>query len=406
MAQAKTLEVVTREELLSLVEQRPGPALSIFHPTERVAVEPEQNSLRLKNLLGRAQTLLAARDIRRPEIEELLQPLHSLLGNDNFWRHQLEGLALFRTPHTFRYYRLPFTVDELVVASHRLHVKPLLPALAGERQFYVLALSQHSVRLLRASRYGVTEVDLSDIDIPKSIEEALRYDDLQKPESKDHPTLAPSRSDTGPAAPSRGHGRVTRKHAFHGHGPGGEDQKDEILRFFQAVDHGIIQILGTDHAPLVLASVDYLQPLYRQASRYRHILDRGIEGSPDRLSPAQLHERALKIVEPRFRAETDAAKQRYAQAAGTGLTSSEIHEILRSAHQGRIELLFIRRGAQMWGSYNLHNDELKPHSEAEPGDLDLLDLAAAQTLTHGGTAFLMEADETPEGADIAALYRF
>ncbi|MGH2694747.1 MAG: hypothetical protein ACRDJJ_08000 [Actinomycetota bacterium] len=406
MAQARTLEVVTREEILNLVEERPGPALSIFHPTDRVTVESEQNSLRLKNLIGKAHNLLAERGIRRPEIEELLEPVNSLLGNNDFWRHQLEGLALFRTPHTFRYYRLPFAVDELVVASHRLHVKPLLPALAGERHFYVLAISQHSVRLLRASRYGVTEVNLSDIDIPRSIEEALRYDDLQKPESKDHPTLAPSRSDTGPAAPSRGPGRVTRKHAFHGHGPGGEDQKDEILRFFQAVDHGIIQVLGTDHAPLVLASVDYLQPLYRQASHYRHILDRGIEGSPDRLSPAQLHERALQIVEPRFRAEIESAKQRYAQAAGTGFTSSEIHEVLRSAHQGRIEFLFIRAGEQMWGSYNLHNDELKPHSDAEPGDLDLLDLAAAQTLIHGGTAFLVQGDEMPDNQEVAALYRF
>ena len=111
-------------------------------------------------------------------------------------------------------------------------------------------------------------------------------------------------------------------------------------------------------------------------------------------------------MEPEFRAEIESAKERFGAAAGTGLTSTDLHELLRSAHQGRIEFLFIRSGAQVWGSYNPDNDALTLHDDSKPGDLDLLDVAAAQTLTHGGTPFLVEGHDMPADADVAGLYRF
>jgi hypothetical protein len=62
---------------------------------------------------------------------------------------------LFLSPGAFHSYRLPLSFGELAVISDRYHLKPLLPLLAGDGSFYVLALSQNEVRLLGASRYGV-----------------------------------------------------------------------------------------------------------------------------------------------------------------------------------------------------------------------------------------------------------
>jgi hypothetical protein len=58
-------------------------------------------------------------------------------------------------------------------------MKPLLPLLSGDGQFYILALSQNGVRLLQGTRYSVSEVELEDI--PGDLAETLRHDDHGQP---------------------------------------------------------------------------------------------------------------------------------------------------------------------------------------------------------------------------------
>ena len=408
LADPKGMQPITREELRWLLDQTPDVALSIYHPTERVAVEPEQNSLRLKNLLGVAQERLAEHGLRRPDIERLLEPANGLLADNEFWHHQLEGLSVFIAPDVFRYYRLPFEVEELVVVADLFHTKPLLPALATDGHFYVLALSQGTVRLLRCTRFGVEEIDLSDLGIPRSLAEALQYDDLQKPDLKHHPTTGPG-SAGGPAGEARlGGGRqgAGRKHAFHGHGESGEGQKTEIRRYFHAVDAGLSRLLATEHAPMVIAAVDYLHPLYKEASSYRHILEQGVEGNPDQLSAAQLHEKAWPVVEPQLRAHIDAALERWHSGAPNGLSSCDLEEILRAIQLNRVDSLFVRRGEERWGSFDPSDQTVTVHAEYEPGDVDLLDLASRETLRRAGSVYLRAAEEMPCDGPLAAVYRF
>jgi len=46
------------------------------------------------------------------------------------------------------------------------------------------------------------------------------------------------------------------------------------------------------------------------------------------------------------------------------------------------------------------------HEEAKPGDEDLLDLAAVQTLLNGGTVYAVELEKVPDGASLAAVFRY
>jgi hypothetical protein len=49
---------------------------------------------------------------------------------------------------------------------------------------------------------------------------------------------------------------------------------------------------------------------------------------------------------------------------------------------------------------------VEEHQEERPGDDELLDLAATQTLLHGGAVYGVEPDEVPDGQLVAAVYRF
>jgi hypothetical protein len=44
--------------------------------------------------------------------------------------------------------------------------------------------------------------------------------------------------------------------------------------------------------------------------------------------------------------------------------------------------------------------------EPGPHDAELIDLAAAQTLLHGGTVYLVAPEQAPEAAPLAAILRY
>jgi hypothetical protein len=49
---------------------------------------------------------------------------------------------------------------------------------------------------------------------------------------------------------------------------------------------------------------------------------------------------------------------------------------------------------------------LKVHDDPEPGDAELLDSVAVQTLMHGGTVYSVKVDEIPGDEPVAAVFRY
>jgi hypothetical protein len=358
-------------------------------PTHRVATENQQDRTRLKNLIRQAHEALQTYGLRPTEAESLLEPAARLLSAAPFWKEKRDGLALFIASGRFRQYQLPTPFEPLVVVAHRFHVKPLLAFLGGN-EFFVLALSQNAVRLFEGSRLGLSAID--DLEgVPRSLAEALQYEELVK-----HLQFR-----TGAGGSSA---RGERAAMFHGQSP--DDAKDRILRYFRQIDQGLQDFLREEQAPLVLAGVEYLLPIYKEANTYQHLVSEGISGNPEGVSPDDLHRQAWTLVEPYFRQKQEKAAARYRQLAGTGRTSLDPKEIVPAAYHGRVEFLFVAVGRQQWGDYDPGASQVHLHPEAQPGSFDILDLAATQTLLHGGAVYAVEPGEVPDGALLAAGFRF
>jgi len=361
--------------------------------THRVDPGIRQDPIGLRNLLGEAEERLTDVGMRGPEARSLLEPADRLLHDGLFWRRQSDGLVLFLSFGKLRYYRLPLAFEELVVASNRFHIKPLLPLFSGDGRFYILAISQNKVRLLQGSRYSVSEIQLDDV--PTSLAAALRFDDPEK-RLQFH---------TATAGPGGHEGRAA---AFHGHGIGADDAKTNILRYFQKVSAGVSDLLREEQAPLILAGVDYLLPIYREASSYPFLAEEGIEGNPEELSAKELHRQAWVIAQPRFLQDRQAAVARYLQLAGTGseLASDDLETVLRAAYHGRVDTLFVALGVQRWGDFYPDSFSVEFHNQRQPGDQDLLDLVAVQTLLNGGTTYAVRPERVPAGSTLAAVFRY
>jgi hypothetical protein len=378
------MNVFTRDELKNLMEYE-GPCVSIFMPTLRGGVQSQQNPIRFKNMLREAGDRLVTAGMRPPEAKELLEPAQKLLLDGPFWR-QSNGIALFLSPDTFRYYRLPFDFEELLVVADRFNVKPLLRLPSSAERFYILALSQNRVRLFEGANQKISEIDLEIEDIPRNLADALKYDDVE--EQRQSHSGSPGTA------------------IFHGHAAA-DDAKVNILRYFQQIDRGLRDLLRDKQVPLLLAGVSYLFSLYKEANNYPHLLQEGIEGNPDRMETEELYERAWTVIEPYFLKARQGAVDLYKQAAGTGLTSNDVNEIVPAAYYGRVDTLFVNTGLQVWGTFDPDTNEVKLDTGAVHGNGDLLNHAAVHTILNGGVVYAVEPEDMPEKVpQAAAMYRY
>lgn len=361
--------------------------VSMFMPARQVTTRVQENHIRFKNLLREAETGLAEAGVTG--MDEALESARRLLKDRTFWHHQSDGMALFMSRDLFKSYRVPIELDELVVVADRFHVKPILPLLTGDGRFYLLALSQNEVRFFQCTRHSVSPVELNGV--PLSLEEAMKYDEQEK-QLQFHTGTA----GTGGKRPGM----------FHGQGVGIDDTKDQILRFFQSLDKGLAKAIPDPRAPLVVAAVDFLVPIFREASDYPTIADEIVPGNPEGISPQDLHERAVEIVDPHFRQEMRDRLDLYWHLIGTGKTTNDVEEVVKAAYHGRVDTLFVPVGVHRWGSYDPSNDHIILNESDREVGWDLLDFAASRTLANGGDVYAVKPDEVPDKAPIAAIFRY
>jgi Bacterial archaeo-eukaryotic release factor family 7 len=398
----KQMDLFTKQSLLALATEREGPCVSLYMPTERRGPDTQQGPIRLKNLLGQVETELAALGQRTPAIQQLLAPAQALVNNNLFWQYQSDGLALLLAPGMIETYRLPLQLDETVVVNDRFYLKPLLAMLSSDDTFYLLALRQGGVRLLQGSRFSLAEIELGD-DVPTTLAEALKYDDFEE-HLRFHIASRPS-TGSSRGAPDRGAAM------YHGQGGAGDDAntKEQIVRFFRALDNGVRDLLtGSQQPPLVLAGIDYLRGLYRQVNQYNTLLDEEVVNDPEALTTQELHQRAWAIVEPLFTQARQDALATYHHLAGSGdaRAAQSIEAIASAAYFQRVDTLLMPHTLVQWGTFDAEANQVDLHPDRQPGDQDLIDFAALHTLLNGGAVYLLNSPDLPAGAQLAAILRY
>lgn len=384
------MEVLDQKELEALKKYRAKkPCISIYIPTVKKG-DVNQNSIRFKNMLNNAEEQLLEKNYRKNEINALLEPAFKLINESIFWNNQSDGLALFVSPEFYKYYRLPIGFEEMVVVTNYFYTKPLLPVISEDGQFYILALSQKDARLFRASRDSIEEMDLSDI--------------IQKFEEKFAEDFKSQYLQFHTRAPRRGEIRAA---VYFGHGGDiSSIKKEKLMRYFRFLDKELHSMLYHDGSPLILACVDFLAPFYKKANNYSGLLNERIKGNPENMKTEELHSRAWEIVSPYLERKKEECITRYRKLKGTGKTSNDIEEVIKAAFHGRVETLFVPNGIQRWGKYDRKDNKIKIKASPEPGDEDLLDLAATETFLNRGEVYVEPPGSIPEGDFIAAIFRY
>lgn len=384
------MSIITKNNIEELDSIHSQTCISVFIPTHRAgeAVLENKDALQLKNQLKEIKSKLEQDEMGPREIKNLIGPIQELIDDSEFWRHQSDGLAIFRSEEFFEKYTLPVNFEAFNYVGNEFYLKPLMPMFTGDGKFYVLALELEDVKLYEQTRYSITDVVIEDL-IPAVMQDRVGYDYEQK--------------NLQFRTQQEGYDRAN----FHGHGAADRDRKNEIARYFRAIDKGLNEVFKDAASPLVVASQEYLFSIYKKENSYKHLLDDYITCNLSETDKFELHEMAWEKVAPLFDRDRKEKMDSFKQHDGTGKTSSEIGEVLPAAFDGKIDTLFVQNRAEIWGIYNPEKRSVRRDEESSVSNVSLLNMAAIKTFLNGGDVYLLEADEMPNpNSMLNALYRY
>lgn len=403
---------LNKEKFEQLAEIHDPHCVSIFIPTHRAGQEVKEglDQRGLKNQIKEAKKQLASYKMNNKDIDEYLKPVEDLLNDQGFWNYQSDGLAVFLSKKSFDYFTLPVTFEAFTYVDDHFYLKPLVPVLDQDRKYYLLALSLQEVRLFEAYPYELIEKDVEGL-LPERLEDVVGYDYRQKhQEFREGQTTFNKgmfKSRGGTVSSNDSASSDQGKTMFHGHGAGKDDKKDEILKFFRAVNEGVMEELHDKKAPLILASVDYLIPIYKEANDYKYLHDEHITGNPEYADLMVLHEKAMDLLQEHLNSEKNKKKEIFEQALSNKKASYDEREIVPAAINGRIDTLFIRNRESLWGVFDKKTNAIKTDDQETMNNSDLLNIAAIQTILHNGNVYLTDTEEMPESTSkLNAILRF
>ncbi|NLE01652.1 MAG: hypothetical protein GX640_17445 [Fibrobacter sp.] len=385
------MDLFTEDDLRELISVHYENCVSLYMPSFRTGSETQQNPIRFKNLIDNAEESLISRGIRASDASIFMAPVRRILQNPTFWTHQAEGLAAFIAPGTMKTFRLPASFSEISFVGPSFYLKPLLALLTGNSHFYLLELQSRSVRFFEGSRVSLSRYESDKI--PTSLDDTLGFDTQEKQtQFASKPSWNDARNTT-----IFGYGRQTDK------------WKVNVLNYYHRVDDAISELLQNSHDPLILAGVDYLHALYKEANSYPYLHNQHLCLDIQNFTESEIHQKIWPLLEPHFREKQKIDADYYRQLKGemNRLAANDLKTIVAGSLHGRIGILFLTDGqADYWGKFVESRQDIEIHATKLPGDEDLLDKAAINTIIRGGTVYFLERDEMPDSTAAAAILRY
>ncbi len=368
------------EELLNdgdrfrpLLEEQ-WPALSIYCSTDPDQRDVRAHEARLRQSLDEAERSLRA----LPDAEQaggaLMERARSVCASIDFAEHRDPCLVLLLSPQSAHLVSAPIGMDEGVQVARHFHLKPLLPFLTRNRHFHVLAVSAGNAKLFTATPFSWSERPLDQLPMDAEAE----FDSLPA-------------SDFAP-----------------GSGQSAEDaRKALMLEDMRRVAAAVRSALGTDPAPVVLAAEPNTAGHFPALAHLPQILDEKLLLNPFAIPPAELHAKALGIMEPLLDQDAETVLDQVNARLGTAepTVSLRLEEILMAAHEGRVDAVAVASDRLIWGRYE-PGRTVEAHGHPVPGDEDLLNHAAVLSLRNGARAFSLPAARLPRQAPAAAIFHY
>jgi hypothetical protein len=384
---AELAEFQTARDLKTILAAE-GPCLSAYLALS--TAPPNQsakaNALEWKEMLRALEPKLQQNGAAARELVESIRDWDGILQGQ---QQQGRSIAVLRSPDVFRVAWIEEAVKSRAEIGPHFYIRPLLPDLTRDKTFYILALSQKDVRLLRCTARTSEEVPF-----PQHV--AASFDAYMNTDKPDH--LTEGRSAPGPGAGSSKGVMFTVSSER-------EDKAEYLAHFYRQIDRGVEEVLRGKSEPVVLAGVEYELALYRSLNSNLHLAQESVQGAPNSLKSGEMHARALDALSRCHEKKVDEALAQYNHKVGAG-ASNRLKDVVTAAHDGRVLTLLVSDSLETIGVFDEPTHTVKGRETGGSEDEDLINDAAVQTILHAGQVFVVSNGKMPNGAPLAAIFRF
>lgn len=362
------MKAISLRQFATLVAHH-GPSVSIYLPLHGEQRDRVGDHVLLAKATGQARQELLTMGCARPDVERILAPAYDL-PEQAIWRsrrHSLVMLLGLNTQHIISLEtEVPFEMD----ADYRFHLRPLIPWLVESDAFYLLALSEKHAQLYVGDSDKLTELPVTNL--PANMQAAVQHTDVQRFQCV-----------TSGGAISTG-GRTS---TFHGQGGRPDSNKVDLQEYIQRVAHVVDDYLSGQSRPLVLATTAGTAAAWRATSHYAHALQATVEGCPDLSTASLLHETAWPHVMQAMQSGQCERFEKLCHGKSSSLVVEDLARVVPAACSGRVEIMLIDGSKPVYGCLDSANESVEVYSDPTLGDTDLVDLAAVETVKHGGLVF-------------------
>jgi hypothetical protein len=381
-----TAETLRPEKIADLAGAQ-APCVTILLPAYRPGAQAKSMGVMLRTYSQDVERQLNARRVAQSQITDFVEPLLRLADAPEFHAGSHRGRAIFRSPEVFTVLNGIEPLKPALTVAGSFELRAVLSELNQPAEFFILRLSQKAVELWRCAGLEAKPIELPK-GVPRTLDEALEF----KPPDHD----LENRSSAGASVGNMPGVRF-------GTGSDRERSHAYLADFYRAVDRGVRELGRGGDAPLVLAGVDEDTSLYRSVSDYPTLLTETIHGSATApMSPDELFTRGYSIVRSGSTGRAVAGLMEMKERMAPTRFSANLDTILHAASDGRVGWIYLNQDARVFGVF----DRAQQERGRDWGEEDLLNLAAVETLRHGGSVFSLPADKMPDNAAVAAIFRY
>ncbi len=350
------MKTITPTELKRLAQSTVGPHVSIYTHAE---VSRRAWEMRVRAILYEAKRAVRADALDFGALEEQLLAVRP--GG------YVCGLL---STETARVIELPEHVQDLVLAGSRFHLAPLM-RFVRRSEAWALCIGLGHNSLYRGDLFQSARLDSPAL--PQHVDEV-------RPDDGAEPSL---------------HYHSTNFSVFHGQGVGVVARTKDAVRLFRAVDDRVAELLPLSSQPRVLIGLAQWTSLYDQISKLQWTIAPSVD--PSSLSDEARWDIAIAAARDHLLGEPEA------KLSENRPVVVDIPKALQAACEGRVETLFIERGARMFAL--VRDGNLIP-SMQRTSDRELVDRTAACALLHGSEVHVLPRSKMPTKQPVAAVLRY
>lgn len=341
--------------------------VTVILNTHRTMPDNQKDPLVLKNLIKEAEQRLLTNQSKK-EAQILVNRLAELEANIDH-RHNLESLILFVNEDISEYIRLPIPVVDRVVIDNTFATRDIVRSLHLESGYYVLVLSQQKVRLIEAFNDKV----VAEVIHPFPIENDQFY--------------STNKAELSNAS----------------------RQTNLVAEFFNRIDKEVNRVRKDNPLPVLICTEESNYHEYLKiADQTQSLLNTFLNKNRVDEKAHTIVEEAWKIVAEYNVNNNNARKVELQKAVSNGRFLSDVNDIWKAIHEGRVQTLFVEQGLFQPaiiedGSVNLVSTDIKSQTEVID---DIYDEMIELNMDYGGDVVFLPKGELKNFNGFGATTRY